>query len=532
MLFTYRKNYFIYLFLSIMEYVTRLNKLGILSFLTLLYNVFFWNEDWGLNIFIFNTLLLGTVGYLYRHHLIQNPLGWLTLLCTILASIAVLYHNTLNSKMAWFISLLATIATLHNPNLKLLLNTWTFFCTNLISSTTNLPKEIVKVVSHFSNQSNKMKTVNKKLGLLVIPLIIFAVFYFIFNAANPIFAAYNSTMLNSVANLFQNIFQNISFARLIFILFGFWFLSALIYRWEIDEIFQEIFIKGNYFIVRNRTNRETTSFKFLDLKNEAHIAFLVVVSVNILLLVINIIDIRFLWFGFQLPQEIKLADLVHEGTYTLIFSILLSMAILLYYFRKNLNFYQNNVWLKKLAIIWLFQNAILLISVIFRCYYYMAEHGLAYKRIGVILFLTLTLVGLISFYDKIRNNKSAYYLLHINTLAAYLLLIATSFINWDNLIVNFNLQHANLKVEGAIDIAFTISRSDSTLPILLANSNKIDFSVQEDNTYYYDKDSAGKTISRAAYLENRKQEFIKNYENVSWLSWNIVSAQVYELLKK
>lgn len=515
-----------------MEFATRLNKLLILSFFTLLYNVFFWEENWGLNIFIFNALILATVSYLYRENLPKNHLAWLTITCTILASIAVLYHNTINSKMAWFISFIATIATLQNPHLQLLLNAWTFFATNLIGAIPSLPKEITKIFKNFSNRSNKIKIANKKLGLLVIPLAIFTVFYLIFNSANPVFAEYNSKIFDSFTHLFQNIFENISFVRLIFILFGFWFLSAFIYRWEIDEVFQEIFLKGNHFIVRNRTKRETADFNLLDLKNEYQIAFLVVASVNLLLFVVNLIDIRFLWFGFQLPVGIKLADLVHEGTYTLIFSILLSMAILLYYFRKNLNFYQNNVWLKRLARIWLFQNGILVISVIFRCYYYIEEHGLAYKRIGVILFLVLTFVGLITFYDKILNKKSAYHLVHVNMIAAYLLLIVTSFINWDNLIVSFNLQHPNIKVNGAIDIAFTISRSDSTLPILEANKDKIDLSVQELNEYYHQKDNIGKTIKRAEYLELRKKEFIKEYESVSWLSWNITSARVYEMLKK
>ena len=64
--------------------------------------------------------------------------------------------------------------------------------------------------------------------------------------------------------------------------------------------------------------------------------------VNVLLLVVNIIDINWLWIDFNPKSIDNLSQLVHEGTYVLIFSILLSMAIIEYFFRGNINFYKKN----------------------------------------------------------------------------------------------------------------------------------------------------------------------------------------------
>jgi hypothetical protein len=501
----------------------------LLCFFAALYNFFFWGEDFGLNIFLFSNLLLLAVIYLHNS-LLNNRLAQLLIVGTVASSLALLYHNSLNSKIAWFMSFMATVAVLQNTAIKLLFNAWIVFIINLFVSLSYLPEEVMQLLKRATKNSHKLRAINRRMSLLLIPIIIFSVFYVIFNIANPIFAEYNSRLWEAIFQFIASMSSGISFLRIVFILSGFWVVSAILYYWKTVAELETMQICGTHLIERNR-NQRSLPFKILDLKNEFQIAFLVIASVNVLLLVVNLIDIRFLWFGFTISAGVKLAALVHEGTYMLIFSILLSMGILFYYFRQNLNFYKNNKWIKNLAIVWLVQNAILLISVLLRCHYYILEHGLAYKRIGVILFLLLTFIGLITFYDKIKNRKSAFYLLHINSIAAYLLLIATSFINWDKLIVNFNFHHPNLN-KGSIDIPFILSRSYSTLPIVYENASKIDMNLQELNEYYYEKDSNGKTISRKAYIEQRRREFLANYAQISWLSWTFTSANLYETLPK
>jgi uncharacterized membrane protein len=517
---------------------TRYLYLFLLLFFTTLYNFSFWNENLGLNLFIFSTLILATLCYIFRQNLPKNQLAWLLLSGTILSSLTVLYHNTLNSKIAWLISFIATTAALKAPNLHILLNAWIFSLINFFSSLGGIYKEASQLLFSTENKSSKSRKISKNLRLAIIPAGIFIVFYVIFLIANPVFKSYNSQIFDKIITFVEYLIGGVSFERIIFIFFGFWIVSAIIYRWNIDQKFNRIRIWGTDFINRKKKVKQNLSkkiveitenqedsqqqiqvlFKNLDLKNEVQMAFLVVASVNLLLLVVNIIDIRFLWFGFNPSPNVNLASLVHQGTYMLIFSILLSMAILMYYFRYNINFYKKNTTLKNLAIIWLIQNGILIISVFFRCYYYISQYGFAYKRIGVVLFLFLTIIGLITFYIKIKNKKSVYYLLRVNSLAAYVMLVAMSFVNWDNFIVSQNLNHPNWIQSG--DVYFTTSRSDSTLPILYENLNKINTNLDS------------KSFNSASYLHNRKEDFIRDYESKSWLSWNASSANVYERLKR
>ncbi|MCU0437838.1 MAG: DUF4173 domain-containing protein [Raineya sp.] len=502
-----------------------------LVILTLLHNVFFWEEDLGLNGFLFGNLVLGVVIYLYcPRPYIQffksNPLILLFVVGTFLMNGILLYHNTLNSKITWVISLIATIAYLQNHQLKQFFNALIFYFINGVSSLKYLLPTLKNNLKGFSPKSNKLKTYNRKVGLLAVPIIIFVVFYCIFLFANPVFASYNEKFLIQIDKFFAYFFKNISLIRILFGIWGLWLVSSFIYRWKVDTTFTQISIPDKFQIERRPNKLQIGRlFKTLDLKNEAQIALLTIGSVNALLLFINFIDIRFLWFGFVHSEDVRLAKLVHEGTYILIFSILLSMGILFYYFRQNLNFYTRNKTLQKVAYLWLFQNGILLISVLLRCYYYIQEHGLAYKRIGVILFLTLTLIGLISVYYKIKAKKTAYYLLHVNSIALYVLLLFTSFVNWDVLIVSFNFNHPNLN-KGSIDIPFILSRSHSTIPIVQANAHKLNMDAIDESEYYFGQ------ISRKYFVDKLKGEFLYHYKTLSWLSWNYTSDKVYKQLSK
>ncbi|NJO02952.1 MAG: DUF4173 domain-containing protein, partial [Bacteroidia bacterium] len=203
-------------------------------------------------------------------------------------------------------------------------------------------------------------------------------------------------------------------------------------------------------------------------------------------------------------------EMVHEGTYMLIFSILLSMTIILYFFRNNLNFYPKNIWLKRFAYIWIFQNSIMVISVALRTYYYIEQMGLAYKRIGVFIFLLLTLVGLYTLYQKISTQKSIYYLFRVNTWAVYLVLIVMGTIDWDTQIVKHNLIHYR-KVQ-QIGVNFMVSRAVKTLPLIHQNRHQInpDGSWAEV-PWYKDKEWL---------IDGRIRTFLAEQANYSWLSWN------------
>jgi len=101
--------------------------------------------------------------------------------------------------------------------------------------------------------------------------------------------------------------------------------------------------QGSDFLKR-RKRRGIIGFKTMGLLNEYRTAVFLFVILNLLLLIVNSIDIYWVWFNFEWNGQ-YLKQFVHEGTYLLIFSILLSLILTLYFFRGNLNFLKKNRWL-------------------------------------------------------------------------------------------------------------------------------------------------------------------------------------------
>jgi hypothetical protein len=187
---------------------------------------------------------------------------------------------------------------------------------------------------------------------------------------------------------------------------------------------------------------------------------------NVLLLAVNAVDINWLWFGFEPAPGFDLTQFVHEGTYVLIFSILLAAGIMLWFFRRNLNFYQPGLPLLRWgATAWVVQNVVLAISVGLRNYYYIVYTGLAYKRIGVYGFLLLTLFGLGTVLLKIWQQRSAFSLVRLNSWAAYVVLMLLAVGNWEIWIAEYNLQPGFSR----LDIGFLLTMPPRVLPVLAAH---------------------------------------------------------------
>ena len=94
---------------------------------------------------------------------------------------------------------------------------------------------------------------------------------------------------------------------------------------------------------------------------------------------------------------------VHNGINALIASIIIAIIIILYFFRGNLNFYKNNKKLKVVTFIWIFLNLILVINIVIKDCQYIYYFGFTYKRIGVLVYLLLTLIGLFTTFIKVHR---------------------------------------------------------------------------------------------------------------------------------
>jgi len=259
------------------------------------------------------------------------------------------------------------------------------------------------------------------------------------------------------------------------------------------------------------------------LKNEFRAAIFLFSCLNLILLLVNLIDINWVWFNFEWSGQ-YLKQFVHEGTWLLIASIIISMVLVLFFFRGNLNFFTRNKPLKYLCYAWLIQNCILAISVGIRNIYYIQHFALAYKRIGVLVFLALVLFGLITILYKIMNKKSAFFTTRVNALALYIVLLIMSLFNWDNIIARYNFSHYQTAF---VHLDFLSELSDKALPDLVKTEDELAaLSASQEALFHFDYQYM-KPKQYAGIINSRIETFKHKWEEKSWLSWNYAEHVAY-----
>jgi len=167
-------------------------------------------------------------------------------------------------------------------------------------------------------------------------------------------------------------------------------------------------------------------------------------------------------------------------------------------------------------------------------------HGLTYKRIGVLVFLILCIIGLTTVYQKVTQRKSLFYLFKTNGLVWYILLIGLTFINWDVLIINYNIKNRN-SID--FDLDHTLSLSNRTLAIVDQNK-AILYKYLPQSEYKYKAETAleADTNTTTAIvkqtqinlfeqdLQKRIDKFKSRQQNQTWLSWNYQDWQTLQYL--
>jgi hypothetical protein len=239
---------------------------------------------------------------------------------------------------------------------------------------------------------------------------------------------------------------------------------------------------------------------------------------------VNITDIVYVWFSRTYQPGFEWVAFVHEGAWMLVFSILIAMLVVLFFFRGNLNFLSQNSFLQRLALLWIVQNFILCVSVGIRNFYYIQHMGLAYKRIGLLFYLFLVAVGLITILIKVYGKKTMHFLLKVNGWVAYTLLVLSALINWDVLILNYNLKHRDTV---PVDVEFLLEMHPSVMPILEANSAALS-SIRPPLQRNDVATPGSNWVSQ--YLDQEKQQFLATDAQYSWLSWNLADQQLRQYL--
>ena len=506
-------------------------KLLLVTAGAILFNIIFWNEKIAVNSVLFDVFVLWSVFYLYPSAF-RNPLMKWLLAAHLITLATVVVHNTYLSKLAFSATLLLVVAFtqyLHR-------SVWYAAASALMNYLLVIPSMFTNIQQLRSGKVN-LYGIKRFIRFLLIPLLLLFVFFLLYNYANTIFKSLLNDIGLAVQQFFSRFFTWFSWQRFGFLLLGVLVTGGLLLKSSVNWFSEADNKKGNN-LSRGKNNlvkwKQTGWFDLLylimgsyasgvlALRNENRTAIISLFLLNLLLLCINCVDIVYVWFGFTYSNDINLSEYVHEGTGLLIFSILLAIILLLFFFRGNLNFYKQNKWLRLGAYAWLLQNAVLAVSVLFRDYYYIEHFGLAYKRIGVLIFLLLVLAGLVTVFIKIHQRKTTYYLLRVNAWFAIIILVTASCIHWDETIAKYNLARKNT-IE--LDVDFLLTLSDKVLPVLEKNIDALDRKSTDD------KNKEGSMLYRSSLtpkqvFEERKLDFYNQQKAHTWLSWNVADDEI------
>jgi len=495
----------------------------------LLFNGIFWNEKMAVNTVLYDLFIIGVLFSLYPKARQSSTVRWLLaghLIC--LAMIVV--NNSMLSKFAFIVTLFLLTGFTQYVHRSAWYAGGSVF-QNIVFS---VPGFFEAMERPKSKKGSRIRF-SRLIWFVVFPFFLAFVFFIMYAGANSVFSQMAERIGAWVEKFFRNFFDLFNGYRLLFFLLGLFITTFILLRSKLDYFSKKEEKQSDNLVRIKRSlwqrmqvplNEIAASLlgKFatgiMAIKNLNTVGLISLVLLNVLLLIVNSIDISYIWFGFN-AQEVNLYEMIHEGADLLIFSMVMAILVLLIFFRGNINFYQNNKWLKRGAYFWIIQNIILVISVFLRDYHYIRETGLAYKRIGVLFYLALVLVGLITVFWKIYHRKTVYYLFRVNAWAVIILLIFSTTINWDYTIAAYNLEHKN---EIIMPVDYMVTLKNKALTLL--DQHKEDLQrhqqlMKEKGQWKHDCDDCF-----LRELEVNIAEYKVQNRNYSWLSWNMSDATI------
>jgi len=436
----------------------------ILFISALLFSTFFYNQSIGLNLFLFSLLTVVILLINNTSHF-KNRKTQIYTIAYLITGLTIFFHSSSLSIIANLVAFFTLIGHLSETKSSIYIS----WLNGLYTTIAGLFHRSFALSAPKPNTENSEK--KDKIDylhwakIILIPAVILIMFIALYKEGNPIF----SNLIEQIDFGFINI-QWVLVAGL-----GYYLFSNIHSPIEVEPA------TGLDLQTENSLHK-TEAFSIPKLKQENQLGVILISLLNVLIVMYLLTDITFITTQQEIKASVYSAQ-VHNGINALIASIVIAIMILLYVFRGNLNFYEQNATLKRLAFTWIILNILLVLSIVFKNSQYIYYFGLTYKRIGVIVYLLLATIGLVTTLLKIKGAKNNWYLFRVNTQAAFVILVISSTINWDYHITNYNFYYAK-----SMDYNYVIELSDNNTLLLneqLDNKNLNGDSIQRIEEKYY-----------------------------------------------
>ena len=492
--------------------------------LAIVFYFLFRNESPGINVLLFFLLSSFALAILkpgaYREVTVKVAFA-----ASLLSALFIIVMNTDVSIISYWIWFAVMIGFIHQSQMRSAAGALLTFLLGLIAS----PLSWWNGLELAGKSSKQMSSLLKYLRLSLIPLAVLFFFFILYSIADQQFEQVSNQLFTFIFDQIKVLFDYISPATILFFIFSMLIAAAILLNRDMQLIVKMELLQNDF--LQRKKKKPTVDTGEIEwwqlffrksmrsLQNEFNRGLLLLVMVNSLLLFVNVVDVKMVWFeNTANASPYSRSQAVHESTYLLLFSIVVAMAILLFFFRGNLNFLKNNRRLLQLSYLWIAQNAILAFTAGIRNYYYIRDYGLAYKRIGVIFFLLLILFSLLILFIKIRDKRSFFYLYKMEGWALCSMLVLMSCFNWDPLIATYNLTHFD---DQHIDRNFLMTLSHRALPVIMEYERPFNTDPATP---------AAELTPFQHWIKIKGDSFIAYYESTSWPSWNFEDEKVYRSL--
>ncbi len=474
--------------------------LTVLSFTAL-----FYKQEAGINVFLFAGLLLTLSGLMNTTNWKKKE--WLTIASgTLFSSVFVaIYANSLTIMMS-LISILILVILQRSKN--------TSYGVALGSGMISVFGSLVFMVLGI-NYAQKLKQARKtqilkktnRRGPVFVVVIVSFLFLSLYREVNPIFDAYFASLLG-----------NIEWGWIFFTLFG----SVILYSFFFPPriLMKLLKIEDSY----GKTlgdNHPKPKYSFIinlfaNFENERYSAFMMFGILNLLLLFLNITDFNYLFLKGELPKGITYSDYVHSGVGAVIVSIILAIALIIYYFRGQMNFDPQSKNIKTLVFIWIAQNMFLILMATFKNQLYIDAYSLTFLRIGVYYYLGFSTLGLLLTLYKIYCKKDTWFLFRSNSFGFYILLVLSCAINWSAIVTNYNLKNNK-----EVDLDYIANVGFENYPLLWEREY---FESKRHETFELRLTSKPEFYD----LPNAIGSFLEEYERSGMVSYSYEKEKTYQ----
>ncbi len=474
-----------------MDNLEQLNKkqhkivISIIS--SFLFSLLFFKQNFGLNMLLFSILTTGILILLYTSRF-KNLKVISYALIYIFSSALIFFYNSGLATITSILSFFIMLGTILKSNSSIYIQ----FFNGLYSTIASF---FARTFEQFNQETTAVKKKNINylywFKMIGIPLFTLTIFIILYKSANPYF--------NKIIQKIDLSFINIQW--ILFTILGYFLMNNIANPIEIEPL-TTTDLKTSNNLVKNENNSQSEE----SIIQENQLGIVLFIVLNGLIIFFLVTDL----FYISKITDLRASDLsktVHEGVYALIVSFVFAISIILYFFRGNLNFFAKNKNLKLLTFAWITLNIFLIFITYYKNYLYVTHYGFTYKRIGVFMYLGLSIIGLVTTFVKVNKVYNLWYLFRKNFQVAYLLLIISTCINWDALITQYNTTIAK-----TTDLSYLIQLSDNNTYLLKKYALK-----------YPNKG----TVNEKYDIETKYLNYIEKLEDNDWQEFTFDNLKTY-----